>query len=81
MHVNSLAADIESHHIVRLEDVAVCALATCRFHAVLQVEIQEKSKAVVVHLKDQAAVNDRALLAAMDELQSPASLVRRDIVQ
>jgi len=45
------------------------------------VDIQEKSKAVIVRLRDQAAVNDRALLAAMAELKSPAKLVRRDIQQ
>lgn len=44
-----------------------------------QVEIQEKSKAVVVGLSDQAAVTDQALLAAMNELESPATFVRRDI--
>jgi hypothetical protein len=43
------------------------------------VTIEEKSKAVVVRLADQAAVTNQALLAAMNELDSPASLVRRDI--
>lgn len=47
--------------------------------AMLQVTIEEKSKAVVVRLADQAAVTNQALLAAMNELDSPASLVRRDI--
>ena len=45
----------------------------------LQVEVQQKSKAVVVQLLNQAAVNDQALLDAMSELQSPANLVRRDL--
>lgn len=43
------------------------------------VDIQEKSRAVVVRLSDQAAVTDQALLAAMNELESPATFVRRDI--
>jgi hypothetical protein len=47
--------------------------------ALLQVKIEEKSKAVVVRLADQAAVTDQALLAAMNELESPASVVRRDV--
>lgn len=64
----------------------VCCTAVHHFQShydvsgtILQVEIQEKSKAVVVRLADQAAVTNQALLAAMNELDSPASLVRRDI--
>jgi hypothetical protein len=53
--------------------------ASERVAPMLQVTIEEKSKAVVVRLADQAAVTNQALLAAMNELDSPASLVRRDI--
>lgn len=47
---------------------------------ITSVEVQQKSKTVILHLTNQAAVNDRALLDAMAELQSPASLVTRDIL-
>lgn len=61
--------------------VMSCGLAAATEGAatMLQVTIEEKSKAVVVRLADQAAVTNQALLAAMNELDSPASLVRRDI--
>lgn len=44
-----------------------------------QVEVQQRSKAVIVQLLDQAAVNDKALLDAMSNLRSPANFVRRDL--
>ncbi len=51
----------------------VCALVRA------QVEVQQRSKAVIVQLLDQAAVNDKALLDAMSNLRSPANFVRRDL--
>lgn len=47
---------------------------------ITSVEVRQKSKTVILHLTNQAAVNDQALLAAMAELQSPASSVSRDIL-
>lgn len=53
--------------------------ATKADRAPLQVEVQQKSKAVIVQLLDQAAVNDQALLEALAQLKSPGNLVRRDL--
>mmetsp|Transcript_1717 Transcript_1717/g.4993 ORF Transcript_1717/g.4993 Transcript_1717/m.4993 type:complete len:285 (+) Transcript_1717:256-1110(+) len=46
---------------------------------IISVEVQQKSKAVIVQLLDQAAVNDQALLEALAQLKSPGNLVRRDL--
>jgi hypothetical protein len=46
----------------------------------VQMEIRQKSKMVILHLNNQAAINDQALLAAMLELESPASTISRDVL-
>lgn len=47
---------------------------------ITDMEIRQKSKMVILHLNNQAAINDQALLAAMLELESPASTISRDVL-